>query len=40
VLVPYMEWDPVVTGTLTHAHDRKPDHVHNKVVIKQINRIK
>jgi len=40
VLVPYMEWDPIVTGTLTHAHDHKPDHVHNKVVSKQINMIK
>jgi len=36
----YMEWDPVVTGTLTHAHDHKPDHVHNKPVSKQIHVIK
>jgi len=40
VLVPYMEWDPIETGTLTHAHDHKPDHVHNEVVSKQINMIK
>jgi len=40
VPVPYMEWDPIVTGTLTHAHDHKPDHVHNKVVSEQINMIK
>ena len=39
VLVPYMEWDPIVTGTLTHAHDHKPFHVHNEVVSKQINMI-
>jgi len=25
---------------MTHAHDHKPDHVHNKVVSKQINMIK
>jgi len=42
VLVSYMEWDPIVTGTLTqwHAHNDKPDDVQNKVVSKQINMIK
>jgi len=30
---------PIVIGTLTYAHDHKPDHVHNKVVSKQINMI-
>ena len=42
VQVLYMEWDPIVTGTLTqwHTHNHTPDHVHNKVVSKQINVIK
>jgi len=39
-VVSYMEWDPIVPGTLTHAHDHKPDHVHNKVVSMQNNMTK
>jgi len=43
VLVSYMELGPNsdwYTDTVTHAHNHKPDHVHNKVVSKQINMIK
>jgi len=34
---PNSDW---YTDTVTHAHNHTPDHVHNKVVSKQINVIK
>jgi len=34
---PNSDW---YTDTVTHTHNHKPDHVHNKAVSKQINMIK